>query len=49
MRNLKIFTDGSVNTQLKIGYGAYLLIAEQIPSIDLLQESVKIKSFEDTS
>lgn len=49
MRNLQIFTDGSVNTQLKIGYGAYLLVSEQNPTIELLKESVKIKRFEQTS
>ena len=49
MRNLQVFTDGSVNTQLKIGYGAYLVVYEQNQSFDVLKESVKIKRFEQTS
>lgn len=49
MRNLQVFTDGSVNTQLKIGYGAYLVVNEQNLSFDALKETIKIKRFEQTS
>lgn len=49
MCNLQVFTDGSVNTQLKIGYGAYLVVSEQNPPLDILKAAVKIKRFEQTS
>lgn len=46
---LLLFVDGSVNNQLKIGCGAYLLIDEN----DVLEISIanliKIKTFESTS
>ena len=32
MLNLKVFIDGSVNNNLKIGYGACLLISDQTKS-----------------
>lgn len=44
-----IFTDGSVNTQLKMGYGAYFML----PDLGVSEESVKnivtVKRFEQTS
>ena len=46
---LMLFTDGSVNTKSKIGFGAYLAVAELGLPIDLLRERVKVKRFEDTS
>jgi hypothetical protein len=49
MLYLQIFTDGSVNTQLKVGYGAYLVVSDQSMSIDTLKDKVKIKRFEQTS
>ncbi len=49
MTELKLFTDGSVNPQLKIGYGAYLLINEGSFSSETLESSVKVKRFEHTS
>ena len=46
MLHLEVFTDGSVNTQLKVGYGAYLIVIKnRVQSIDSLQEKVKIKRF----
>ena len=49
MDDIKLFTDGSVNTKSKIGYGAYRLI----PGNKLLSESVnsevKVKRFEETN
>lgn len=43
---LQLFTDGSVNTKLKIGYGAYLALPEgQEP----LTSNIKMKQFADTS
>ena len=49
MLHLQIFTDGSVNTQLKVGYGAYLVVPDQSASIDSLKDTVKVKRFEQTS
>jgi ribonuclease HI len=49
MLHLKVFTDGSVNTQLKVGYGAYLVVSKPSLSIDRLKEKVKIKRFTPTS
>lgn len=49
MLHLRIFTDGSVNTRLKVGYGAYLVISDLSTSIDTLKDKVKIKRFEPTS
>ena len=44
-----LFTDGSVNTRSKIGYGAYLAVSESGLTIDSLKERVKVKRFEHTS
>ncbi len=44
-----LFTDGSVNTHSKIGYGAYLVVSEGGLQLDALRTSVKVKRFEHTS
>lgn len=44
-----LFTDGSVNTQSKIGYGAYLLADDNAKDIETLKTRVKVKQFEQTS
>ncbi len=49
MLHLRVFTDGSVNTQLKIGYGAYLLVSDLNASINSFRDSLKLKRFEQTS
>tara|TARA_R110002153_G_scaffold82780_2_gene208650 strand:+ start:1762 stop:2250 length:489 start_codon:yes stop_codon:yes gene_type:complete len=49
MAHLQVFTDASVNTELKVGYGAYLVVSAQNTSIDTLKTKVKIKRFEHTS
>ena len=49
MNTLKLFTDGSVNTKSKIGYGAYLFISEDGLSLDSLKRYVKVKRFEETT
>jgi len=49
MEELMLFTDGSVNTHLNIGYGAYLAVPEGGLSLDSLRASVKVRAFEDTS
>ena len=49
MNELMLFTDVSVNTQSKIGYGAYLAVAEFEISLDSLKNRVKVKRFKNTS
>ena len=50
MRNkFLLFTDGSVNVQSGIGYGAYLLIPEQDFFANANKVGIKIKRFENTS
>lgn len=49
MRHLQVFIDGSVNTQLKVGYGAYLVVSDPSASIEALKDRVKPKRFEQTS
>ncbi len=49
MNELILLTDGSVNTQSNIGYGAYLAVPEYVLSLDSLRERVKVMRFEHTS
>ncbi len=49
MDELTLLTDGSVNTQSNIGYGAYLAVSEPILSLDSLRTRVKVRRFERTS
>jgi len=49
MLHLQIFTDGSVNTKLKVGYGAYFVVSGLNVSIDLLKDTVKVRRFLQTS
>lgn len=44
-----LFTDGSVNPQTKVGYGASLVISEPDLSLDAAKSLVKVKRFENTS
>ncbi len=44
MNTLKLFCDGSVNPQKKIGFGAYFIYDE-----NLTTQNIKLKKFEDTS
>jgi ribonuclease HI len=50
-----IFIDGSVNNQLKIGYGAYLVVSElgtgtgTGTAIESLKDTVRVKRFEQTN
>ena len=44
-----LFTDGSVNTQSNIGYGAYLAVPETGFSLDSLRTRVKVKRFKHTT
>ncbi|NQY43771.1 MAG: hypothetical protein HRT87_10550, partial [Legionellales bacterium] len=50
MITFQLFTDGSVNNELKVGYGACLLISdENKDSIVNLRNLVEVKKFENTS
>ena len=49
MDELILLTDGSVNTQSNIGYGAYLAVSERGLSLDSLRTRVKVRRFEHTS
>ncbi len=44
-----LLTDGSVNTQSKIGYGAYLAVSDRGLSLDSLGARVKVRRFKHTS
>ncbi len=44
-----LLTDGSVNTQSNIGYGAYLAVSERGLSLDSLRTRVKVRRFKHTS
>lgn len=47
-KSIKLFCDGSVNPQLKMGYGAYFTFYEN-DVLDEAKSNVKLKIFEDTS
>lgn len=49
MEELLLFTDGSLDTHSKIGYGAYLALPVCGLSLDSLRTGVKVKEFENTS
>ena len=49
MDELILLTDGSVNAQSNIGYGAYLAVSERGLSLDSLRTRVKVRRFEHTS
>jgi ribonuclease HI len=49
MADLILFTDGSVDPQLKIGYGAYLAVLKEECSLESLNKRVRVKKFEQTS
>ena len=49
MNELILLTDGSVNTQSNVGYGAYLAVSERGLFLDSLRTHVKVRRFEHTS
>ncbi len=49
MSELLLLTDGSVNTESNIGYGAYLAVSDSELSLDELRTQVKVQRFEQTS
>ena len=48
MNTIKLFCDGSVNPQKKIGYGAYFVYSD-IVTIESAKQKVQVKRFVDTS
>ncbi len=49
MDELMLLSDGSVNNQSNIGYGAYLAVSERGLSLDTLRTHVKVRRFAHTS
>ena len=49
MDELMLFTDGSVDPQSNIGYGAYLAVPDGGLSVGSLRTRVKVRRFEHTS
>jgi ribonuclease HI len=49
MKTINIFTDASVNTKSKTGFGAYLIIDDLYLSTDFIKENIKTIKFENTS
>ena len=49
MPELLLLTDGSVNNQSNVGYGAYLTVVDPGLSLDKLKTQVKVRRFEQTS
>ena len=49
MEQIFLFTDGSVNVQSNIGFGAALVLNDFDEAIDSLQKHVLVKQFENTS
>ncbi|QKF77089.1 ribonuclease HI [Arcobacter defluvii] len=49
MKNIKLFTDSSVNPQEKIGFGSFLIIEDENLSFENLRKTIKTKKFENTS
>ena len=49
MDELMLFIDGSVHARTRIGYGAYLAVAERGLPLDLLGTRVKVRRFAPTS
>ncbi|OQK17446.1 ribonuclease H [Methyloprofundus sedimenti] len=49
MDELMLFTDGSVNTRSKIGYGAYLAVSDPDLALESLRKNIKVQRFENTS
>ena len=49
VKEIMLFTDGSVDTNSNIGIGAYLLVTDSETAIDKLSKQVRLKRFENTS
>ena len=48
-KTIYLFTDGSVNPQKKIGYGAYFTLYKEELSLSSVEPKINIKKFLDTS
>jgi len=48
MTNIKLFCDGSVNPQKKIGFGSYFLYTQN-DTYEIVKENIQTKKFLDTS
>lgn len=49
MKEISLFTDGSVNVQTNIGFGAILLVDDINQNLDVLKKHLAVKRFENTS
>ena len=49
MFDIKIFTDGSVNPQEKIGFGAYFILEDDTYNLEEIKNNIKLNKFENTS
>ena len=49
MSELTLLTDGSVNAQSKVGYGAYLALTEEGLALEEIKTHVQLRRFEQTS
>ena len=49
LKKIKLFTDSSVNPQLKIGFAAFLKVTDEKVSLEEIKKEIKIKRFENTS
>jgi len=49
MPELKLFIDGSVGDQSKVGYGAYLALSDPDLPLSTLKKQIRVKRFEQTS
>ncbi|MDA0347937.1 MAG: ribonuclease H [Verrucomicrobia bacterium] len=49
MSELLLFTDGSVNVQAGVGFGAYLVVMDRGLSLDSHRRNVRMKQFHPTS
>jgi ribonuclease HI len=49
VKEILLFTDGSVNVQTNIGFGAFLIVEDSTQSVDDLKSLAKVKRFENTS
>ncbi len=49
MSKIKLFTDGSVNPQKKIGFGAYFFISFDEKYEEIFKPNINLKKFENTS
>ncbi|WP_300464976.1 RNase H family protein [Desulfobacula sp.] len=49
MTRINLFIDGSVNPQIKVGYGAFLVINEKKPCLETLKGRVVVRKFNNTS